>query len=235
MYRSFREELKKLYTLNKLYIKQSPKFYELAKGPDAIIAPEDYDGESLRIFPAASPEAVSSTQRKEKANMLKQNAAATPGYDKALVERLWLEAHDYDEIDQLYNPEKFAPPPNPKVELEKAKLEQQGKEHQDDMQLEIANLQMEMQVNEAKISELQTKAELHLAQAGGVKTGHQIALIYAQIESSQARQKGLTEALDLMSRHHNTQMKLAMEKDNGNSGSGQKGVGSSSGDAGVPK
>lgn len=233
MYRSFREELKKLYTLNKLYIKNSPKFYDLAKGPDAIISPEDYDGDSLRIFPAASPEAVSSTQRKEKANMLKQNAAATPGYDKALVERLWLEAHDYDEIDQLYNPEKFQPMPNPKVELEKAKLQQSAQQHQDDVQLEIAGMKMEVAHVEAKISELQAKATLHLAQADGVKTGHQIAIIDAQIGAAKSQREGLNKALDLMSKHHNTQMKLAMEKENGNSGQGPKRVEPPSGDSGV--
>lgn len=234
-YRSFREELKKLYTLNRLYIKKSPKFYDLAKGPDAIIAPEDYDGESLRIFPAASPEAVSTTQRKEKANMLKQNAAATPGYDKVLVERKWLEAHEYEDIDQLYNPEKFQPAPNPKMELEKAKLQQSAKEHQDDMQLEIANLQLELGTSEAKISELQAKATLHLAQADGVKSGHQIAIIDAQIGAARAQREGLTKALDLMMKHTHNQMKLEMDKQNGNSGSGSKGVGAPSGDSGVPK
>lgn len=235
MYRSFREELKKLYTLNKLYIKQSPKFYDLAKGPDAIIAPDDYDGESLRIFPAASPEAVSTSQRKDKATLLKQNAAMTPGYDKALVERQWLEAHDYEEIDQLYNPEKFQPAPNPKVELEKAKLEQSAKEHQDDMQLGIADFQLQMGLVEAKISELHAKATLHLADADGVKSGHQIAIINAQLGAAHAQREGLTKALDLMSKHQHNQMKLAMGKENGNSGSGQKRVGAPSGDAGVSK
>lgn len=167
--------------------------------------------------------------------MLKQNAAATPGYDKVLVERKWLEAHEYEDIDQLYNPEKFQPAPNPKMELEKAKLQQSAKEHQDDMQLEIANLQLELGTSEAKISELQAKATLHLAQADGVKSGHQIAIIDAQIGAARAQREGLTKALDLMMKHTHNQMKLEMDKQNGNSGSGSKGVGAPSGDSGVPK
>ena len=147
--------------------------------------------------------------------------------------RSWLEAHDYDEIDQLYNPEKFQPMPNPKIELEKAKLQQSAKEHQDNFQLEIADMKKEIMLAEAKVSELQAKAELHLSQADGVNTGHQIAIIQAQIGAANAQREGLTKALDLMSKHGNTQMKLAMEKENGNSGQRSKRVEPSPGDSGV--
>lgn len=231
MYRAFREELKKMYSLNKLYIKQSPRFYDLAKGEDALIAPTDYDTASLRIFPAASPEAVSTTQRKAKADMLLQRAGGAPGYDKALVERKWLEAHEYEDIDQIYRPQEIQPTPNPKVELEKAKIEQKAKEHQDNFQLEVAQMKSDVMLTEAKISELQAKAELHLSQAKGVETGHYIAIIEAQIGAAKAQREGLIKALDLLSNHEHNQKKLEMEKSNGDNGSGSKGMGAPPGNA----
>ena len=236
MYRSFREELKKLYNLNRLYIKTSPKFYELSKGPDAIIAPDDYDSQALRIFPAASPEAVSAAQRREKVMMLKQNAATTPGYDKALIERMWLEEFGYDDIDRIYRPQEFQPPPNPKMVLEEKKLQQAAQEHQDEMQLAVAELQGDLMMIDAKILELEAKAKLHASQADGVKTGHLIAIFDAQIGAARARREGLIKALDTMSKHNHNQMKLEMEsKQNGNNGSGSKGMGAPSGNAGVPR
>ncbi|MBU6264864.1 MAG: hypothetical protein KGM14_01550 [Actinomycetales bacterium] len=226
MYRAFRDEINKLYTLNRLYIESSPKFKEISSGEDAIIAPDDYRARGMRVFPAASPEAVSATQRKQKAAELLAIANQQPGFDKYLVTLGWLEASDYDDIDKIYpdpkGPNAIAPPQNPKVALEQAKLQQQAKEHQDSMQLAIVELQADIQVNEAKILELQAKATKALAEADGVKTGHQLALINAAIGAAHARQKGLIEALSLMQKAESEQSKLAMEgKTNGGDKSGQ--------------
>ena len=65
MYRGFKQELRKFCNLNKLYLKRSPKFAELTSGPNAILAADDYISNSFRVFPAASAEAVSTSQRKE--------------------------------------------------------------------------------------------------------------------------------------------------------------------------
>lgn len=212
MYRSFREELKKRYELNRLYLETSPQWYGLTKGPNAILAPTDYKDNAFRIFPTADSSAVSLGQRKEKAASLMQAASAMPGFNKYVVTKMWLEANEYENIDQIFpdpsGPNAIPAPTNPKVEIEKAKLQQQQQEHKDEMQLAVAQLQAEAQVNEAKIQELQAKATKELAEADGVDTGHQIALINAQIGAAKHKQDGLMSALNLMQKAHTDQKQL---------------------------
>jgi chaperonin GroES len=211
MYRSFKEELRKFYNLNRLYLQSSPKFLELTVGPNAILAKDDYIANSFRVFPAASPEAVSTTQRREKAQVLHQLAASEPGFNRYLVTRNLLEAHDYEEIDQYYpdpkGPNAIAPPANPKVENEKGKLGLATQIHQDSIQLDIASLKNDISLNGAKIMELQAKAAQHLAEADGVATGHQIAMIDSQIGAAKLRQEGLLGHLNAMQKAHDSNMK----------------------------
>lgn len=202
MYRAFKEELGKFYNFNRLYLPTSPKLAELTEGPNAILAKDDYTLNVHRILPAASPEAVSTTQRREKAKMLHALATSQQGFNIYKVTRGLLEAWDYDDIEEYYpdptGPNAIAPPQNPKIALEQAKLQQAAKEHQDEMQLAVVEFQAEMALNEAKIVELQAKAAKHIAEAKGVDTGHQIALIEAQIGAARAKQEGLVKALELV-------------------------------------
>lgn len=204
MYRSFREELRLRYNFNRVYLANSPRFVWLTEGPDAILAADDYTASTHVILPAASPEAVSITQRREKAKMLHALATSQAGFNVYAVTRDLLESWDYDNIDQYYpdptGPNAIKPPVNPKVQLEQAKLQQAAKEHQDEMQLAIAELQSQAQVDQAKIIELQAKATKLMAEAQGVDTGHQIAMIDAQIGAAKAKQEGLMKALELLQR-----------------------------------
>lgn len=238
MYRSFREELRKFAGLNRLYLSSSPQWYDLTQGPNAILDEDDYKGGGMKIFPAASPEAVSASQRREKAERLMAASGTVPGFNRYLVTKNWLEACEYEDIDDIYpdpqGPKAIAPPPNPKIELEKGKLQQQAKEHEDEMQLEVARLKADIGKIDAQITELQAKATKHLAEAQGVETGHQIALIEAQIGAAKARQDGLLKGLDVLQKHMAASAK-AKEQSNGNgsggtpanSGPGSEGMGAS--------
>jgi chaperonin GroES len=202
MYRAFREELRKSYTLNRLFLKGSARFTELTLGSGAVLAKDDYDEHGFRVMPAASPEAVSHQQRKDKATVLLQASMQAPGFDKYKVMMRFLEAHEVEDIDEVYpdpaGPRAIAPPPNPKVELEKAKLQQDAQVHADEMQLAIAELQQQAALNQAKIDELQAKATKHLAEAQGVETGHQIAMLDAEIGARKNHQDGMLRTLDLL-------------------------------------
>lgn len=212
MFRSFREELKKIYELNRVFLETSPRWYNLTQGGNAILAPDDYKSNAFRIFPTADAAAVSAQQRKDKAGQLMAAANASPGFNKYLVTKMWLEANEYENIDQIFpnpqGPNAIPMPPNPKAELEKAKLQQQQQQHQDQMQLAVAQLQSDAQVNQAKITELQAKAAKEISEAQGVDTGHQIALINAQIGAAKARQDGLMSALSLLQKTHNDHQQL---------------------------
>jgi len=209
MYRAFREELQKFYELNRLYLHTSPVFWELTEGPDAIIAPDDYTAGRFRVFPAADASTVSGQQRKQKAAELVQFAMTPFGaqLDKTYVTRQWLEAGEYD-VDAVFpdpnGPRAIKPPPNPKLAIEQAKLAQDQQQHQDNMMLAVAKLKSEIALNNAKIAELQAKAEMELAKADGVDKEQLIALLNAQIGAAKADNEHLMKSADLLLKAHAT-------------------------------
>jgi chaperonin GroES len=218
MYRGFKEELSKFYEFNRLFLEYSPGFYALAKGPDAILAPDDYKSSAFRVFPAASAEAVSLTQRREKASMLHQLAANSPGFNTYLTTKNLLEAYDIDGIDSYYpdpaGPMAIEPSgPDAKTALEQAKLQQALQIHQDEMMLAVTELKSQLAVNLAKISQLEASAISLRAQAQGVESGHQIALINAQIGAARDRQQGLLTALGHLAKAAAVDGKAAAAKD----------------------
>jgi chaperonin GroES len=233
MYRGFAEELRKLYQLNKWYIRQAPDFRELTEGEGALFAADDYDTNAYRVFPSADPTAVSPGQVQQKAKLVFEVSQARPnGFDMYHVVRRLLEAHEVPSIEEIYpdpkGPKAIAPIPNPKIELEKAKLQQKDKIHEDEMSLEIVRLRQEIGLNEAKTLELEAKAQKHAAEAQGVGDGHAIALLEAQIGAAKAHREQLLRVLDVMQRHHEASQTHQLKVKQGESNAGKQG-----GDAGV--
>lgn len=199
MYRAFRREIRKLQVLNELYLEDQTNFLDLTTGDGAIIAKEDYHRSALSARPGADPSVVSETQRQQKAGLLAERAATQPGYNRYLVEKNLLEAYDIQDIDTLFpDPagERAVPPPqNPKVELEKAKLQFEQHQFDAEMQLAIAQLQDQMQLTAAKIQKLEAEATRALAEADGVAIDQQIAAINAQTGAARAHQDGLVKSI----------------------------------------
>lgn len=218
MYRAFRTELKLRYSLNQLYLDTSPQFFELTEGEDAIIAADDYTKGKFRIFPTADASSVSMQQRKQKAMELMQLANGAPGFDKYEATKRYLEAAEYEDIDTVYPDPKgqraIAPPVPEKIQIEQMRQKQAQQEHADTMQLEIARLRSDAQLIEAKVEELSAKATMELASADGVDTGHQIALIEAQLGAANQRKEELHKSLDLMLRTHAMMLQHKQHEDN---------------------
>lgn len=197
IWRSMREEFKKLYLLNGIYMPQKESFGESG----AYALREDYLGDPSAIVPVADPNITSDDQRRQQALLLKQVAMTTPGYNLKEVEHRYLKANHVEGIDIVYpGPDKVPPLPNPKMQVEQAKLE--SKKAQFDMQMKqfMMNLEEERKLNSAKIMELYAKATKEMEEAGGVKTGHDIAMFEAQIGALRANDESLAR-----------QVKLAME------------------------
>jgi hypothetical protein len=209
MYRSFREELHTRFENNRMFLKTGPLFYDLCKGPNAILAPDDYQINKFRIYPMADASSASASQRKEKAGLLMQLAGSTPGFNKYLVTKNFLEVHEFENIDQLFpdpsGPNAIKPALNPKIEIEQMKLQQKQKEHADSMQVDIALAQSGIELNTAKAQELGAKAVKEMAEAQGVDTGHQIAMIEAQIGAAKVHQDGLLSSLKALQSAHEAQ------------------------------
>jgi len=56
----------------------------------------------------------------------------------------------------------------------------------------------EAELQQAKITELQAKAVLELEQADGVKSGHAIAMLEAQIGAKRAHVDGILKSIEMM-------------------------------------
>lgn len=204
MHRAFKRELEVLYQLNRMFLDMNTRYIQLTAGDSAIITAKDYQADGALIFPAADPATVSETQRQQKAIMMKQAAAESPGYNRYEVEKMFLEAFEIPNWETLYpnpqGPKAIPVPPNPKVELEKQKLQLQAQDMQQQFQLAFANLQVEAGLAEAKIKESAAKEQKLLAEAAGADVSQQIAAINAQTGAARAHHDGLVQAMNILQR-----------------------------------
>ena len=225
MYRSFTSELRKLFQLNKNFLSATAHFAELTSGDEALLAPDDYRTRVQRIFPAANAQAASQAQLQEKAAMVLKISGEIPGFNKYLVVKDFLETLGVEDIDNKFpdpkGPNAVPPPQNPLIEVQKLKsqqamsieqmkLGQAQKVHEDEMQLAILNFKKELELTHAKISELEAKAAMEMASAQGVDSGHQIALLDAQLGAEKHKQEGILGALNILQKMHDSQLKATV-------------------------
>lgn len=195
IWRSMKEEFKKLYKLNAVFLPVTTAFGEAG----AKILREDYMGDPNRISPIADPAITSETQRMQQALALKQAAMSAPGYNLPEVERNYLRALHIDNIEVIYpGPDKIPPMPNPKVQIEQMKMQTKQLTLQADMQKFAADLMEKRRVNSAKILQLEAQAAKLIAEAGGVETGHEIAAFEAAIGALKTHDESLRSGIELM-------------------------------------
>jgi chaperonin GroES len=197
-YRSLRDEFRKLYRLNQLYLAEDKTF-----GPEKKkILSSDYKNESSAIHPSADPNIISDNQRVMQATAVKQASMSVPGYNRYEVEKLYLKSLRVQGIDQLFpdpkGPNAVPPPPNPKVQIEQMKVQAKMQDGQIKLKLGVLKLLKEAELNQAKIEELNAKAALEMAEAQGVESGHKIALINAQIAATKNHQDHILKSVELM-------------------------------------
>lgn len=218
VYRSLKTEFRKLYRLNKLYLKDSQFFEDFVSGSSLQISYKDYSDNATAIRPAADPDLTSESQKVNQANAVLQVARMIPGFNMYEVGKKYLDAFKVRDIDTLFpdpkGPKAVPPLPNPKVQIEQMKMQIKQMELQQDMKLAQMELMNEVEITQAKVMELRAKAIKELAEAQGVSTGHDIALIEAQIGAAKAHQDGLLRQVEIIQK--------AMEKGGAN---GQAGMG----------
>jgi uncharacterized protein (DUF342 family) len=137
-----------------------------------------------------------------------------PLINRYLATKQFFEAQEVAGIEQLLpdpkGPNALPPPVNPKIKLDQDKLELEKMKHQDGLQETMITLRMQYAMNEAKVAELQAKAAKETAEAGGVDTGHRIALMNAEIGARKAEQEGMLHGMEILQetmdqRHRHTQ------------------------------
>jgi len=200
-WRAMKEEFQKLYRLNQLYLPSEPVEFEYNNELQFVL-PDDYAMDMKLVKPAADPNVVSDSQRQMQAQAVLQLAQSSGGFNMYEVQKRYLDALKVNGIDQILpdpkGPNAIKPGPSEKMQIEKMKNDERQMNHQMKFKLGMAKLMAEVELTQAKITELQAKAVLELEQADGVKSGHAIAMLEAQIGAKRAHVDGILKAIDMM-------------------------------------
>ena len=200
IWRSSKEEFSKLYKLNGMFLSDPLK--------------QDFQGDGTQISPVADPNVTSDMMRLQMAGALKQAAATSPGYNRDAVELRYLKALRIDGIKEVFQGTQGAPPPkDPKLVIEETKIQgrmaELDKKMQADMQTFAITLQEEQRLNNAKIAELEAKAQNEAANAQTEQAYAQVAIINAEIGRVKVENEHITtkighllDALKIQSDHH---------------------------------
>ena len=202
-YRSLKEEFRKLFKLNSIYLNEETRYFSLLNGASSIVLVQDFMGDGKEIVPAADPDMVSKEEKLNQAMLLKNSAMSSPGmYNMYAVEKQLLQAMQIQNIDMLLpdpaGPNAIPSQPDAKIVVETMKIEQKNMQFKMEMQLKMFDLMQEIEYLRAEILEKESRAALNYAQAEGVQSGHQIAAIQSAIGLLKQKQTGLIDALGVL-------------------------------------
>lgn len=165
LFRSLRNEFRKWYRLNAIYL-SAEEYFQVLDGPMQQVFLADYRGDPTDISPAADPNTILSEEKQRQAAVLAQRSGQVPGYNVPAVERRLLEAMGVADlqtiypVDQMGNP-LIAPPQNPEIEFKREEERRRALEARDRSQTNAMN---------ARVSAMSAAADIELKQAQTVKT-----------------------------------------------------------------
>lgn len=225
IYRSLNDELRKVYRLNQLYLPEEYKF-----AGNAVLA-SDYQAAATDLRPCADPYVVSDVQRVMQAEALKATALSTPGFNVYSVMKRYLEALKIPNIEEVLpdpkGPNAIQSGPDVKVQVEQIKAQERKLSLETKFKLGVMKLQQEAELNRAKILKMEADAAKALEEAGGVKAGHDIAMLQTQLGAAKAHQEGILKSIEMMMKA----TEGAVEYDN--NATGVLGLGGTSSDQGT--
>jgi len=211
IFRSLKEEFKKLYRLNEIYINPNTETEIL----DTPVGPADFSDKGYDICPGADPTAVSQSEKLMKAQGLLELLSGAPGMlDPIKVISRVLEAQEQPNWQDLFTEQVKQsgqlppPPPDPKMlemqmkgQLEQQSLQMKAAAQQQDMELKARDKQtqlaMQAQEHAMKMQQSQEKAAVDSAVAL-----HKQKIFEAQ-EANKARQN---------EQQHQQKLQLSKEK-----------------------
>ena len=232
LWRCLRNEFRVQYELNSLYLSQDVDYEDLTTGRSALVKPDDYEGSSLDVRPAADPHIVSDGEAQKQALTVVQLAGSSPGFNRYRANLRLLKALKVPNIEEIYPPPKdpqtgqpmpdYPLPPNPKVldvqvKMQKVQLDAmklQAQQRQDQL-----TAMLDARKELAEIDQLKANTAKLLAEAKAAESDPAIKLLFAQIEAGQKRADRLLEYAKLIDQR--------MERMNDGSGTednGQRGV-----------
>lgn len=198
-YRAMRDEFRKLYVLNGIYLDDMPENPFMA-------TTEDYSDDERSVRPSADPHVMSDQVRMQRAEALLK-ASTVPGvsFDQYQTRKRYLEAWQIPNIEQVMpdpkGPNAIPQPPNPKmlevqVKMQQVKLKEM--QLQTDMKFRIAQLLQDMDLNSAKIVELEAKASLEAAKGDAAKLGQVVEMLNVELGARKLKQDGMLESVKIL-------------------------------------
>lgn len=215
---AFAHELEKVFKINKKYIKEMIRSTEREK----VCSKRQYD-DVEEIYPACSFQYITLQQRLKKnlqvLGIATQMEASHPGSHNMGM----LLSDIYDDLipgtaDKYLNRDYSNPtglpaaPPNPKAELEKAKIQATSQKAQGDIQAKMAKVQLEGKLGQAKeqregavaqaeVAKLKAEAIAILEGLKDTDVNHQIALLNALIGLSKHKDSHALAQFTAVSQH----------------------------------
>ena len=201
-YRSLKQEFRKLYRLNQIFIDENTRYISNAE-KEGMILVTDYDGPVTDVMPTADPSITSDAQRNAQAMAIAMRVQANPGlYNSYEVERVFLKAMKFPDIDRVLpdprGPNAIPPAQNPKVQIEQMKMQAKQASDQLNMKMGLMKLMGEAELNQAKIQKLEAEAEI--LKIGVLHEGEKMRIqqINTEIALQRERREGVMNSIQTM-------------------------------------
>lgn len=172
LYRSMRDEFRKLYKLNRRYL-DDMEYFRVLDGPTLNVFKIDYQGDPTDVVPAADVNNVLSEERIRQAAFLAERSRMVPGYNVAATERRLLEAMAVRDLNEIFPVDEkgrpaIPPPPNPEMEIKRMEEQRRALEARTREDLGRRELLIKAEEAAAKVEQLKAEAVKTLAEAGSV-------------------------------------------------------------------
>jgi chaperonin GroES len=187
VHRSLKKEFKKLFRLNKLYLK--PEDYYRFQDKQEPIYLEDYQGDNTDVAPVSDPNLVSDAQELARAEALLQ-FKDDPFFNPIELRRNYLKALKVQNIDELLVKEMPKPPEDPRVAKVMADIEAQKV----DVNIRAEKAAAEMDKLAAQVADLQAATVLKIAQAEAIELGPQMEQYMAAFQAMLDRHTNAVQA-----------------------------------------
>ena len=215
-WRAMKGEFRKLYTLNSLYMPDTPTSF----GTGGVrISRGDYLGDPSSVIPAADPNVTSDELKLSQAQALIEAAYQRPGYDYVEAERRWLRALKVDGADVVYpGPGNVKLPPlggeDPKVTIQKSKERLEQAQLQSEMQLGLMELRVSAEESMAKIEKLRAETMQILSTVQNEPAKLEIERMNTIFDNMNMKEQNLINRIDLMLKAHKQHLdERKLEKD----------------------
>jgi len=194
VWRSMKEEFKKGYILNGIYMPVRKSF-----GSGQMALREDYLGNPDEVAPAADPNISSDKMKIVQIQLVKQAAATTAGYDAEAVERRYLKALKVDSIDEIYpGMAKTGAPKDVRLQIQELKSQVAMAELQAEQARFAATLMEEQRMNSAEIVKIEAEIRQAMVDSAGDVEDRQVARLNAMLGMMKSKDEVLMKRIEVL-------------------------------------